>query len=130
MNKTSIALAALMVTASIGAMAETTTSTTRDQRMDAALQDYHSGQTATNSNRMSTSKSSSNMTAGTSQAGEGRFARAEDSVKSGSKRAGHAVAEGSRDVGHAVAQGARKTGHAVHNGADKATGKTPDSTSP
>lgn len=118
MNKISTALAALLMTASVGAMAETTTTnTTRDQRMNAALQDYRSG-----------NGSSDTSTNGMRR--KGTFERAEDSAKSGTRKAGHAIAEGSRTAGHAVAQGARKTGHAVHKATDKATGNTPSSTSP
>ena len=115
MNKISMTLATLLVTASAGAMAADvpTTTTTRDQRMNTALQDYRNGQTADRTTDGRT---------------PGRMERTEDSVKRNSKKAGHAVAEGARDAGHAVAQGARKTGHAIHKGADKVTGK--DATAP
>jgi hypothetical protein len=110
MNVLKTTLLAALVGASTMALADVpVTNTTRDQRMDQALQDYRNG---------STSSSSS-----TAAPKEGRWQQTKERFKSDAHNAGQEIKQTSKDAGHAVANGARKTGHAIHKGADKAVDK-------
>ena len=102
MNNIKLALGAMLVAVStLGVAAETASVETREQRMDAALQQYHD--TANNPQ-------------------PGPAARAERSVKREFHEAGHAIRHGSREAGHAVRRGAQKTRHAVHRAGEKVEG--------
>ena len=83
----------LLVVFCSGAIAAEPNSTTRDERMDAALQDYRSSQTNDR---------------------PGPMARAENSIKHGFHKAGAGMKHGAHEVGHAVSEGAHKTGQALH----------------
>lgn len=112
MNVLKTTLLAALVGASTLALADVpVTNTTRDQRMDQALQDYRSGQ------------STGSMSRSTAAPKEGRWQQTKERFKSDAHNAGQEIKETSKDAGHAVANGARKTGHAIHKGADKAVDK-------
>lgn len=108
MNRIKFAVGATLVAISAVALAaEPSSDAARQQRMDAALQNYHDAHPDT------TARSSSTA---------GPAARAEESAKRGARKAGHAVAHGARKAGHAVAQGARKTGDAMRRTGEKMGG--------
>ncbi len=88
--------------------------TTRDQRMDSALQDYRS------------THSSSTSSMSTSDQKPGRFARAENSVKRGAHRTGEALKSGASKVGSAVSKAGHKTADALRNTGDKIHDKIGD----
>lgn len=106
-------LCALAAASSMAAVA--VTDTTRQERMDAALQDYRN---------QHPESAQSDRQAGAQQGGT--FERAENSIKNGARRTGHAVAEGARKAGHAVGKGVRKTGDALHRTGQKMEGKSED----
>jgi hypothetical protein len=110
MNKIKLAAIAALVGVSSVAMAEDGSSdSARQERMDRALQDY---------------RGSSDASASSTTPSKGRFARAEDSVKSGFHRAGEAIEGGAKKVGHAVSNGVHKTGDAIHRTGEKIKSKT------
>jgi hypothetical protein len=118
MNALKTTLLVALVGASSLAFADApVTDTTRDQRMDQALQDYRNHPASTGTSRSSR--------ADRNTSGEGPAARAEDKIKNGAERTGHAIGNGARATGHAIGNAGRATGHAIHRGADKVTGKTP-----
>lgn len=102
MNQVKLILAAALVGVSSAAMAaDARVDTNRDQRMDEALENYRSGDSA---NR---------------NPSPGRFARAEESTKRGLHRAGTAIKHGAQKAGHAVKTGVEKTGAALHRTGEK-----------
>lgn len=125
MTKTKILLGAVLVaTAGVTFAADNVTSTTRDERMDQALQSY----------RSKNPSGSSTMSSGTMSSGTNSNSMRSDrpsmdkSFGQNMKAAGSNMAEAGREIGHGVAQGARKTGHAVHKGASKVSNKAKDMT--
>jgi hypothetical protein len=105
MNRIKFTLAAALIGLSTVALAEDVGSdSARQERMDAALQNYHGND-------------SRNTQPGT-------FARAEASTKRGMHRAGSAIKHGAQKVGHAVGTGARKTGDAIRHTGEKIQSKT------
>lgn len=111
----SLALAALVGLSSATFAAADVTSTTRQQRMDDALQNYRG--TGGTASRSSTGRSASMNGANDSRPGPA--ARSEETVKRVSRKTGHAVADGARKTGHVVANGARTGGHYVAEAARK-----------
>jgi hypothetical protein len=104
MNTIKLALAASLAALSLAAMAaDPSSDAARQQRMDEALQNYHSS--AHNS-------------------GEGPAARAEDSIKRGAHKAGAAIERGAKKTGHAIEKGVHKTGEAIHHAGEKIEGAT------
>ena len=81
--------------------AEAPTDTTREERMDAALQNYRDTHP---------------------DAGGGPFARAEESVKHGARRASEAIKHGAHKAGAAIGHGVRKTGDAIGRTGEKMEG--------
>ena len=107
MNRIQLALTTALLAGSSWAMAEQmSTTTTRDERMDAALQDYRSKQSSDS---------------------PGPAARAEASVKRGVHKAGHAIEHGATATGHAIKKGAQKTGQAIEHVGEKIKGATTSS---
>ncbi len=104
MNKSKLILAAAIVGFSCAAMASADTD--RDQRMNAALESYRSGDAA--------SKNPS----------PGPFARAEESTKRGMRNAGHAMKHGAQRVGKGISNGVEKTGDALRRTGKKIKEKT------
>jgi hypothetical protein len=105
MNRSHFTSAAVLATALAGASsmvwaADPSSETTRQERMDAAYDNYR-----TNPN-------------------PGRFERAENSVKSGAHKAGSSIKHGAKKVGHAVGKGVRKTGEAIGNAGEKLEDKS------
>jgi hypothetical protein len=98
-------LGSVLLALSAGAQAAEYGDTTRDQRMDSALQNYRDPHRNDQ---------------------PGRFARAENSVKRGAHRSGNAVKSGANKVGHAVANAGRKTAGALRNTGDKIHDKVGD----
>jgi hypothetical protein len=107
MKQTHLLLAAACVVLSSTAMtAGAAADTDREQRMNAALENYRSGDTA--------EKNTS----------PGRFARAEESTKKGVRKAGSAIKHGASKAAHAVGTGVEKTGDAIRRGGEKIQDKT------
>ncbi len=107
MNRFQLALTAALVAGSSLAMADQMASnTTRDERMDTALQDYRSKQ---------------------ANDSPGPAARAEESMKRGARKAGHAIEHGATATGHAIKKGAQKTGDAIRHVGEKIQGATTSS---
>ena len=106
MNKIKIVMSAVLIAAAGGAFAA---DTTRDQRMDQALQDY----------RGKNPSAGTSSTSGAMPMSRSDRPSKDKSFKQNMKAAGSNLAEGGREVGHDVAEGARKTGHAIHKGASK-----------
>jgi hypothetical protein len=105
MNRIKLSVIAALVGLSSVAMAA---ESTRQERMDAAYQNYRGNSTD------STSTDSS----------KGRFARAEDSMKRGAHKTGNAIENGARKVGHAVGNGARKAKNAIKRTGEKMGGSS------
>lgn len=108
---------AMLATASTFAAADNPGATTREQRMEAALADYRSGQP---------SASAGTESADCAQAsGGGTFSRAEASVKRGACKTGHALERGVKKTGNAIGNAGRKTGDALRRTGEK-LGGSPD----
>lgn len=127
MTKIKIVMSAVLLAAAGGAFAQNVTDTTRDQRMDQALQDYRAkngmnSMSSTNNGSMSSSNRDSMNSMRSDRPSKDK------SFKQNMKAAGSQLAEGGREVGHDVAQGARKAGHAIHKGASKVGDKAKDMT--
>ncbi|MBS0447708.1 MAG: hypothetical protein JSR59_17340 [Proteobacteria bacterium] len=107
--------ATLSALAASTAIAQDMNDTTRQQRMDAAYQDFKSGQSSgTSSSNMSTSH---HMMHGT-----GSAARAEESIKRGAHKTGQAIKHGAEKTGEAVEHGVEKTKEAAHEAHQKMKG--------
>ena len=90
---------------------------TREDRMQAALDDYHNGngKNAGSTDRRYTDPRNPSP---------GPAARAESSMKRGASDAGHSIKRGASKVGHAVGTGLSKTGEAIDHAGAKLKGKT------
>ena len=105
----------------LAAAADQLGTTTREQRMDAALSDYRTGQS---------NPSASNESADCTQASSGgTFARAEAAAKRGACKTGHAIERGVKKTGHAVGKAGRKTGDALRRTGEKMGGSPDKATS-
>jgi hypothetical protein len=94
MNTFKFAFGAVLLASSLVAVAaESPTDTSREQRMDDALQRYRDAHPDT---------------------GAGPVARAEESMKRGLRKTGQAIKHGAQATGHAVKHGAHKVGQAIH----------------
>ena len=102
MNHTKLILAAALVGLSSAAMADTD----RDQRMNEALENYRSGETAAKNPQ------------------PGPFARAEEATKRGVRKAGDAIKTTAKRTGQGIATGAEKTGDALRRTGEKIKEKT------
>ena len=107
---------AMLAAASTLAAADEPGATTRQQRMDAALADYRTGQSSPSADNESDCSQTSNG---------GTFARAEASVKRGACKTGHAIERGVRKTGHA----GRKTGNVLRRTGEKMGGSPDKATS-
>jgi Ni/Co efflux regulator RcnB len=106
MKTTKFLLSAALVAASAAAMADTaTTNTSRDDRMNEALQNYRSGDTTANSS------------ASTSRGDKNAFERGVD-------KTGNAIKRGAHKTGNAIKSGAHKTGDAIERTGEKIKEKT------
>jgi hypothetical protein len=94
--------AALISASSLVVAAEISPDTTREQRMNEALDRYHDSRNAQ----------------------PGPAARTEESIKRGAHRTGEAIEHGAKKVGHAVSRGVHKTGKAIHRTGEKIEDKT------
>jgi Ni/Co efflux regulator RcnB len=113
MNTIKLTLVAAMIGASAAAMAaDPAMDSSRQDRMDSAYQDYRNGSSSNASMHNSDTKS------------QGRFARAEDSMKRGASKTGNAIENGARKVGHAIGNGARKTKDAIKRTGEKMGGSS------
>ncbi len=105
MNTIQFAVGTLLVAVSAVSLAATSSSeTTREQRMDTALQNYRSAHPDTYRG------------ANPGTTAQGPAARAEDSVKRGAHKAGSAIKRGA----HKTKEGAESAGHAIGSGARSA----------
>ncbi|HKW84680.1 MAG TPA: hypothetical protein VJN68_13100 [Burkholderiaceae bacterium] len=110
---------ALLASATTLALADQPGSTTREQRMDAALANYRSG-----------GQSSPDDNANCAQSSQGgTFARAEASFKRGACKTGHAIERGVKKTGHAIDKAGRKTGDALRRTGEKMGGSPEKATS-
>jgi len=111
---------ALLASATTLALADQPGSTTREQRMDAALADYRSGRSnASDDNNTNCAQSSQG----------GTFARAEASFKRGACKTGHAIERGVKKTGNAIGKAGRKTGDALRRTGEKMGGSPDKATS-
>jgi len=122
MKKTSLWICGAMLAAASGlAVADQPGSTTREQRMDAALADYRAGRSG---------ESVDNGSVDCTQASNGgTFARAEASMKRGACKTGHALERGVKKTGHAIGTAGRKTGDAIRRTGEKMGGSSDKATS-
>lgn len=97
MNHAKLILAAALVGLSSTAMADTD----RDQRMNDALENYRSSETAAKN------------------PAPGPFARAENATKRGLRKAGDAIETTAKRTGEGVAAGAHKAGNAMRRTGEK-----------
>jgi hypothetical protein len=118
MNNIKLAVLAALIGASGVTMAayDASTDAARQERMQAALDNYHS--------KNGSSGSAASGDARNSQPGPA--ARTEETIKRGARNTGHAIANGARKVGHAVGTGLRKTGSAINHAGEKLKSKTAD----
>lgn len=104
MNQAKLILAAALVGLSSAAMADSDSD--RDQRMNSALENYRSSDTAAKN------------------PAPGPFARAEEATKRGVHKAGHAIKHGAQRAGDGIATGVEKTGDALRRTGEKIKEKT------
>jgi len=97
MNKAKLILAAAIVGLSSAAMADTA----REERMNEALENYRSSETAAKN------------------PAPGPFARAENATKRGLHKAGDAIETTAKRTGEGVAAGAHKAGNALRRTGEK-----------
>ncbi len=112
MKTTHLVLVAALASVSGAAFADY--SGTREQRMQAALDNFHKGSKSGGDRRYNDKRNPS----------PGPVARAESSVKRGASDAGSAVKRGAKKAGHAVGTGLSKTGEAIDHAGDKLKGKS------
>ena len=112
---------AVLATASTFAAAAQPGTTTRQERMDAALADYRSGQSDASAD------SASADCARTSDGGT--FARAEAAMKRGACKTGHALERGVKKTGNAIGKAGRKTGDTLRRTGEKMGGSPDKATS-
>lgn len=114
--RTAIATALLAITGA--SIAATPGYGSRQDRMDAAYENYRRGVTGDPSRSADVGAPRDDLRAtGNIREDARRFGRG---MKRGAKHTGHAIADGARDAGHAAADGARDVGHAVADGSRKA----------
>ena len=112
---------AMLAAASTLAAAEQPGTTTRQQRMDAALAEYRAGQSGTSvANESTDCVQTSNG---------GTFARAEASIKRGACKTGHAIERGVKKTGSAIGNAGRKTGDTLRRTGEKMGGSSDKATS-
>jgi len=121
MHKTMWIAGAMLAVSSTFAMADTTT---RDQRMDAALENYRAGHptgtaTAADANASNCNEYSSG----------GTFARAEAAAKRGACKTGHAIERGVKKTGNAIGKAGQKTSNALRRTGEKMGGSPDKATS-
>ena len=122
MKTTSLWICATVLAAtSTLAAAEEPGTTTREQRMDAALADYRAGQSVSGADAQSMDC--------TQASDGGTFARAEASIKRGACKTGHALERGVKKTGNAIGKAGRKTGDALRRTGDKMGGSPDKATS-
>lgn len=102
MNKAKLILVAALVGVSSVAMADTT----REERMNDALENYRNGNTAAKNPE------------------PGPFARAEEATKRGVRKAGEAIKTTAKRTGEGVKNGAERTGDALRRTGEKIKEKT------
>ena len=112
---------AMLAAASTLAAADQPGATTRDQRMDAALADYHAGQSSTTADTESTDC--------TQASSGGTFSRAGAAMKRGACKTGHAIERGVKKTGHAIGKAGHKTGDALRRTGEKMGGSPDKATS-
>jgi len=112
---------AMLAAASTLAAADQPGATTREQRMDAALADYRTGQSGASADNDSTDC--------VQTSNGGTFARAEASIKRGACKTGHALERGVKKTGHAIGKAGRKTGDALRRTGEKMGGSSDKATS-
>jgi hypothetical protein len=129
-HKTSWIVGAMLAAMSTVAAADQPGATSREERMDAALENYRAGHptgkaTATeNSGATGTSANDCNQ-----YSNGGTFARAEAAMKRGACKTGHAIERGVNKTGHAIGKAGRKTGDALRRTGDKMGGSPDKATS-
>ena len=112
---------AVLAAVSTLAAADQPGTTTREQRIDAALADYRAGQS---------SASADNASADCVQTSNGgTFARAEASMKRGACKTGHAIERGVKKTGNAIGNAGSKTGNALRRTGEKMGGSPDKATS-
>ncbi|GHD03035.1 hypothetical protein GCM10007320_62760 [Pseudorhodoferax aquiterrae] len=90
--------------------------TTREQRMDQALQNYRNANGATSS---ADTQTPAYRSADPRNPQPGPAARAEQNIKEGAHNAGNAIKRGAHRTGEAIKHGAQRTGEAVGTGMER-----------
>ena len=124
MHKTMWIAGAMLAMSSTFAMAAEPDSTTRDERMDEALENYRAGHPTGTATAADASASNCNE-----YASGGAFARAEAAVKRGACKTGNALERGVKKTGHAIDKAGRKTGNALRRTGEKMGGSPDKATS-
>lgn len=109
MKTTKIVLLAALV--GVSGVASAAYNGTREDRMQAALDDYHQ-------------KNGTKSYTDPRNPSPGPAARAESSMKRGASNAGDAIKRGASRAGHAIGTGLHKTGEAIDHAGEKLKGKT------
>ncbi len=125
MHKTMWIAGAMLAMSSTFAIAAQPSSTTRDERMDAALENYRAGHptgTATTANANASASDCNEYADG------GTFARAEAAVKRGACKTGHALERGVKKTGNAIGKAGHKTGNALRRTGEKMGGSSDKAT--
>jgi len=120
MHKTMRIAGAMLAMSATFAMAAQPDPTTRDGRMDAALENYRAGHPTGTATTADASANNCNE-----YANGGTFARAEAAVKRGACKTGHAIERGVKKTGHAIDKAGHKTGNALRRTGEK-MGGSPD----
>ena len=128
MHKTMWIAGAMLAMSSTLAMAEQPGSTTRDERMDAALANYRSGHPTGKATAADATADASASDCDQYSSG-GTLSRAGAAVKRGACKTGHALERGVKKTGHAIDKAGRKTGNALRRTGEKMGGSPDKATS-
>ena len=131
MKKTSLWICAAMLSAaSTLAAADQPGQTSRQERMDEALENYRAAHgNGSASDTMNTSSNDSSASNCNDYSNGGTFARAESAMKRGACKTGRALERGVKKTGHAIGTAGRKTGDAIRRTGEKMGGSSDKATS-
>ncbi len=118
MHKTMLIAGAILIAFSNVA---TAADTTRQERMDAALSNYHASNPSATTARTGTSADTASSDCAIYSNG-GTFSRAEAAAKRGACKTGHALDRGVKKTGNAIGRVGKKTGDAIRRTGEKMGG--------
>ena len=132
MNKTMWFAGAMLAMSSTLAMADQPGSSSRDERMDAALANYRAGHPTGKATAAETSAGTT-ADASASDCNEysngGTMSRAGAAIKRGACKTGHALERGVKKTGRAIDKAGHKTGNALRRTGEKMGGSPDKATS-